>query len=247
MPDPLIQINNLVKTYETPAGPLSVLQGIDLEVARGDFIALVGPSGGGKTTFLNMISGVDRPTSGMVVVDGVDVSTTSERKLTRWRARNIGIVFQFFQLLDTLTVVENVMMPMDFARVHMPRDRRDKAMSLLERFDVADQAEKTPGLLSGGQQQRVSIARALANDPVLLIGDEPTGNLDQISAAVVFENFYELQEQGHTIIMVTHDRDVVRHVPTVLTLIDGLVEATPLEAAASRQTREQQALRTADL
>ena len=144
MPEPLIQISNLVKTYETPAGPLGVLQGIDLEVKRGDFIALVGPSGGGKTTFLNMITGVDRPTSGMVVVDGVDVSTTSERKLTRWRARNIGIVFQFFQLMPTLTVLENVMMPMDFARVHRPKDRREKAMALLERFDVADQAAKTP-------------------------------------------------------------------------------------------------------
>ena len=247
MPEPLIQINNLVKTYETPAGPLGVLQGIDLEVDRGDFIALVGPSGGGKSTFLNMITGVDRPTSGMVVVDSVDVSTTSERKLTRWRARNIGIVFQFFQLMPTLTVLENVVMPMDFARVHSRRDRREKAMSLLERFDVADQASKTPDLLSGGQQQRVSIARALANDPVLLIGDEPTGNLDHISAAVVFETFYELQEQGHTVIIVTHDRDVVQDVPTVLTLADGLVESTPLQAAARRQTREQQATRTADL
>ncbi len=247
MPDPLIQISSLVKTYETPAGPLSVLQGIDLEIGRGDFIALVGPSGGGKTTFLNMITGIDRPTSGIVVVDGVDVSTASERKLTRWRARNIGIVFQFFQLMPTLTVLENVMMPMDFARVHRPRDRRDKATALLERFDVADQARKTPDLLSGGQQQRVSIARALANDPLLLIGDEPTGNLDHISAAVVFETFYELQEQGNTVIIVTHDRDVVRDVPTVLRLRDGLVEATPLEAAARRQAREQQARRTADL
>ncbi len=247
MPESFIQVNNLVKTYETPAGPLNVLRGIELEIGKGSFVALVGPSGGGKTTFLNMITGVDRPTSGMVFVDGVDVSTTSERKLTRWRARNIGIVFQFFQLLPTLTVLENIMMPMDFARVHMPRDRRDKAMALLERFDVADQANKTPDLLSGGQQQRVSIARALANDPVLLIGDEPTGNLDRMSAAVVFETFYELQEQGHTVIIVTHDRDVVRDVPTVLTLRDGLGESTPLEAAARRQTREQQATRTADL
>ena len=247
MPEPFIQISQLIKTYETPAGPLNVLRGIDLELEKGNFVALVGPSGGGKTTFLNMITGVDRPTTGMVVVDGVDVSTTSERKLTRWRARTIGIVFQFFQLLPTLTVLENVVMPMDFTGVHRPKDRREKAMSLLERFDVADQASKTPDLLSGGQQQRVSIARALANDPVLLIGDEPTGNLDRMSAAVVFETFYELQEQGHTVIIVTHDRDVVRDVPTVLTLSDGLLESTSLEAAARRQTREQQAVRTADL
>ena len=247
MPEPLIQIGNLVKTYETPAGPLSVLHGIDLEIGRGDFVALVGASGGGKTTFLNMITGVDRPTSGSVLVDGVDVANTAERKLTRWRARNIGIIFQFFQLLPTLTVLENVIMPMDFAGVHRPQDRREKAMALLERFDVADQARKTPDLLSGGQQQRVSIARAMANDPLLLIGDEPTGNLDHMSAAVVFETFYELREQGNTVVIVTHDQDVVRDVPAVLTLSDGLVEASPLDAAARRQTQEQQALRAADL
>ena len=225
MPEPLVQIESLVKTYETPAGPLGVLQGIDLEIAHGEFIALVGPSGGGKTTFLNMITGVDRPTAGTVTVDGVGVSITKERKLTRWRARNVGIVFQFFQLLPTLTVLENVVMPMDFAGVHRAADRRDKAMALLEQFDVADQAAKTPDMLSGGQQQRVSIARALANDPVLLIGDEPTGNLDHASASVVFEAFFELRKQGKTVIMVTHDRDVVQDVPTVLTLSDGLVQA----------------------
>ena len=247
MPEPLVQINDLVKTYETPAGPLGVLQGIDMEIGRGEFIALVGPSGGGKSTFLNMLTGIDRPTSGMVVVDGVDVSTTSERKLTRWRARNIGIIFQFFQLLPTLTVLENVMMPMDFARVHSRQERADKALALLERFDVASQANKTPDLLSGGQQQRVAIARALANDPVLLVGDEPTGNLDHMSAAVVFETFYELRDQGQTVIIVTHDRDVVQDVPTVLKISDGLIESTPLEAAAKRQTREQQAARLASL
>ena len=235
------------KTYKTPAGPLNVLRGLDLELEKGDFVALVGPSGGGKTTFLNMLTGVDKPTSGMVFVDGVDVANTSERKLTRWRGRNVGIVFQFFQLLPTLTVVENVMMPMDFCNVHKPKERRDKAMSLLERFDVVDQAHKTPDMLSGGQQQRVAIARALANDPPLVIGDEPTGNLDRMSAAVVFDTFYEMQEQGHTIIVVTHDREVVRDVPNVLTLQDGLVEATPLEAAARRQAREQQALRMSTL
>jgi putative ABC transport system ATP-binding protein len=247
MPEPLIQIRNLVKTYETPAGPLGVLHGIDLEIGRGDFVALVGPSGGGKTTFLNMITGVDKPTSGAVFVGGIDVGNTSERKLTRWRARNIGIVFQFFQLLPTLTVLENVLMPMDFAGVHRSQDRREKAMSLLERFDVADQAEKTPDLLSGGQQQRVSIARAMANDPMLLIGDEPTGNLDHMSAAVVFETFFELQEQGHTVIIVTHDREVVRDVPTVLSLNSGLIESTSLESAARRRTDERQAMRAAEL
>jgi putative ABC transport system ATP-binding protein len=206
-------------------------------------VALVGPSGGGKTTLLNMLTGVDKPTSGMAFVDGVDVANTSERKLTRWRGRNVGIVFQFFQLLPTLTVLENVMVPMDFCNVHEPNERRDKAMALLKRFDVSSQAYKTPDLLSGGQQQRVAIARALANDPPLIIGDEPTGNLDRMSAAVVFDTFYEMQEQGHTIIVVTHDRQVVRDVPQVLTLQDGLIEASPVEAAARRRTGEQQALR----
>jgi len=248
MPEPFfIQTHDLTKTYETPAGPLNVLRGIDLELERGDFVALVGPSGGGKSTFLNMLTGVDKPTSGMVFVDGVDVGNTSERKLTRWRGRNVGIVFQFFQLLPTLTVLENVIMPMDFCNVHRSDERRDKAMALLERFDVADQAHKTPDLLSGGQQQRVSIARALANDPPLVIGDEPTGNLDRMSAAVVFNTFFELQEQGHTIIVVTHDREVVRDVPNALTLQDGLIEATPLEAAARRRTREMQALKMSAL
>ena len=248
MPKPkFIQIHNLIKTYETPSGPLNVLRGINLELERGDFVALVGPSGGGKSTFLNMLTGVDRPSSGLVSVDGVDVGNTSERKLTRWRGRTVGIVFQFFQLLPTLTVVENVMMPMDFCDVHKPGERRDKAMALLERFDVASQAEKTPDLLSGGQQQRVAIARALANDPPLIIGDEPTGNLDRMSAAVVFNTFFEMQEEGHTIIVVTHDRQVVRDVPIALTLQDGMIEASSVEAAARRRTVEQQALRLSEL
>ncbi len=242
-----VQTHNLIKTYETPAGPLNVLRGIDLELTRGEFVALVGSSGGGKTTLLNMLTGVDKPSSGMVFIDGVDIANTSERKLTRWRGRNVGIVFQFFQLLPTLTVIENIMMPMDFCNVHKPGERRDKAMALLERFDVADQADKTPDMLSGGQQQRVAIARSLANDPPLIIGDEPTGNLDRMSAAVVFDTFYEMQEQGHTIIVVTHDREVVRDVPNVLTLQDGLIEASPVEAASRRRTGEYQALRISEL
>jgi len=247
MPEPLIQISNLVKTYETPAGPLNVLRGIDINIDRGNFIALVGPAGGGKTTFLNMITGIDKPTTGEVIVDGIDVSNSSEKKLTRWRGRSIGIVFQFFQLLPTLNVLENVMMPMDFCKVHAPGERREKAMALLERFDIADQALKTPDMLSGGQQQRVAIARALANNPTLVIGDEPTGNLDRMSAAVVFNTFFEMQEQGHTIIIVTHDREIVRDVPTVLHMKDGLIEGTVLDAAARRSTREHQAQRVNEL
>jgi putative ABC transport system ATP-binding protein len=247
MPEPLIQVSNLVKTYETAAGPLNVLRGIDININQGDFVALVGPSGGGKTTFLNMIAGIDVPTSGSVMVDGVDVVHAPERKLTKWRGRTIGIVFQFFQLLPTISVLHNVMAPMDFCNVHKPSERRDRAMALLERFDVAEQANKTPDLLSGGQQQRVAIARALSNDPPLIIGDEPTGNLDRMSAAVVFETFYELQEQGRTIVLVTHDREVVQDVPRMYALSDGLLEATTLQAAARRRTQELQALRLRNL
>jgi len=243
MPQSFIQTRNMVKTYDTPAGPLNVLRGIDLKLRRGDFVALLGPSGSGKTTFLNMLTGVDKPTAGEVFVDGVDLTKASERQLTRWRGRTIGIVFQFFQLLPTLTVVDNVMAPMDFCNVHKPEERRDKAMSLLERFDVVDQADKTPDMLSGGQQQRVAIARALANDPPFVVGDEPTGNLDRMSAAIVFETFFEMQEEGHTIIVVTHDRQAVRDVPTVLKLQDGLIDASPLEAAAKRRDREHKAMR----
>ena len=218
-----------------------------MNIDRGNFIALVGPAGGGKTTFLNMVTGIDKPTTGEVIVDGIDVSNSSERKLTRWRGRNIGIVFQFFQLLPTLNVLENVMMPMDFCKVHALGERREKAMALLERFDIANQALKTPDMLSGGQQQRVAIARALANNPPLIIGDEPTGNLDRMSAAVVFETFFEMQELGHTIIIVTHDREIVRDVPTVLHMKDGLIEGSVLDAAARRSTREHQAQRVNEL
>jgi putative ABC transport system ATP-binding protein len=241
MLEPFIETQSLVKTYTTPAGPLNVLRGINLKLHQGDFVAMVGPSGSGKTTFLNMITGVDKPTAGQVFVDSVDLASATERQLTRWRGRTIGIVFQFFQLLPTLTVLENVMVPMDFCNVHPPQERADRAMALLERFDVTDQADKMPDMLSGGQQQRVAIARALANDPPLIVGDEPTGNLDRMSAAVVFETFYELQEQGRTVIVVTHDRQVVRDVPTVLTLQDGLINGSALEAAAWRQEREHQA------
>ncbi|MBZ0310573.1 MAG: ATP-binding cassette domain-containing protein, partial [Anaerolineae bacterium] len=161
MTDPFIRVKNLVKTYTTPAGPLNILRGVDLEVQKGDFIALIGPSGSGKTTFLNMLTAIDSPSSGEITVDGVNITQSPQRKLTKWRAKNIGIVFQFFQLLPTLTVVENVIAPMDFANVWKPGERRQRAMDILDRFGIKDQAHKTPDMLSGGQQQRVALARAL--------------------------------------------------------------------------------------
>ena len=243
MAQPFIQVNNLVKTYDTPAGPLNVLRGFDLSIAKGDFMSLVGPSGSGKTTFLNMLTAIDTPSGGDVVVDGINVTRSPQRKLTKWRAKNVGIIFQFFQLLPTLTVVENVMAPMDFGNVWKPNQRRKRAMELLDRFGIADQADKTPDMLSGGQQQRVAIARALANDPPLLIGDEPTGNLDRMSADIVFNYFKELAAEGTTILVVTHDRELVRNLPKILELNDGTIGHTTIEAAAKRRTEELQALR----
>ncbi|NLE50967.1 MAG: ABC transporter ATP-binding protein [Chloroflexi bacterium] len=244
MAEPFIQVHDLVKTFDTPAGPLNVLRGISLDIQKGEFATIVGPSGSGKTTFLNMLTAVDTPTSGGIMVDGVPITQVSQRKLTKWRARSIGIVFQFFQLLPTLTVVENVMAPMDFANVWKPGERRDVAMRLLERFGIADQAYKTPDMLSGGQQQRVAIARALANNPPLIIGDEPTGNLDRMSASNVFNIFAELAEHGTTVIVVTHDRELVHSVPRVYELVDGMIGETTLAAAAARRTQELRALRT---
>ena len=234
MTDPFIQIRNLVKSYQTPAGPLNVLRGITLDINQGDFLALVGPSGSGKTTFLNMLTGIDAPTDGTVTIGGVEVTGTEQRKLTRWRGQAIGIVFQFFQLLPTLTVLENIKMPMDFCDVYERKERRQRALALLDRLGIADQAHKTPDMLSGGQQQRVAIARALANDPPLIIGDEPTGNLDRMSATNVFRIFHELRDQGHTVIIVTHDRELVQDVPEVLALMDGVLTA-PMFGSAGRR------------
>jgi putative ABC transport system ATP-binding protein len=242
--EPFIQIQNLVKTFDTPAGPLNVLRGISLDIHKGDFVALVGPSGSGKTTFLNMLTAVDSPTSGDAIVGGVPITQAPQRRLTKWRARNVGIVFQFFQLLPTLTVVENVMAPMDFANVWKPKERREVALKLLDRFGIKDQANKTPDMLSGGQQQRVAIARALANNPPLVVGDEPTGNLDRMSAQNVFDLFHQLANRGTTVILVTHDRELVKNVPKILELVDGTIGETTLAAAAARRTQELRASRT---
>jgi putative ABC transport system ATP-binding protein len=244
MPEAFIQVRKLFKTFDTPAGPLNVLRGIDLDVHKGDFVAMVGPSGSGKTTFLNMLTAVDGPTSGDITLDGVPITQAPQRKLTKWRARNVGIVFQFFQLLPTLTVVENVMAPMDFANVWKPKERREVAMKLLDRFGIADQAYKTPDMLSGGQQQRVAIARALANNPPLIVGDEPTGNLDRMSAQNVFDLFQQLADRGTTVIIVTHDRQLVTNAPKLYELVDGTINETTLEAAARRRTAELRATRS---
>jgi putative ABC transport system ATP-binding protein len=219
--DPLIRLSSVVKTYDSGEVPFTALKSVDLIVEPGEFVGLIGKSGSGKTTLINMITGIDRPTSGEVVISGTPVHALSENQLAVWRGRTIGVVFQFFQLLPTLTVVENVMLPMDFCNVHQPRERESFAMSLLEQVEMADQAHKLPAALSGGQQQRVAIARALANDPPILAADEPTGNLDSATADAVFTLFERLVAAGKTIVMVTHDSDIAARVARALHVRDG--------------------------
>ena len=217
----LIDLRDVVKTYETGAGGVTVLKDITLHVHPGEFVSVVGPSGSGKSTLLNMITGIDRPTSGEIFVSGEAVHSLSENQLARWRGRNVGVIFQFFQLLPTLTILENVMLPMDFCNVYRRRERKERAMHLLEQVGIADQAQKLPSALSGGQQQRAAIARALANDPPLVVGDEPTGNLDSQTAADMFRLFEGLVGQGKTVVLVTHDRHLSARTKRVLHLHDG--------------------------
>ncbi len=217
----LIDLRDVVKTYETGAGDVTVLKDITLQVQPGEFISVVGPSGSGKSTLLNMITGIDRPTSGEVLVGDETVHALSENQLARWRGRNVGVIFQFFQLLPTLTILENVMLPMDFCKVYRRRERKERALHLLEQVDIAEHAHKLPSALSGGEQQRAAIARALANDPPLVVADEPTGNLDTTTANEVFVLFENLVAQGKTLMVVTHDRSLSARTERVLHLLDG--------------------------
>ena len=219
----IIDLREVVKTYETSSGPFTALQDINLPIKSGQFVAIVGKSGSGKTTLLNLLAGIDRPTSGSIAVDGTQVDALSESELAEWRGRTIGLVFQFFQLLPTLTVVENVMLPMDFVEIIPAAKRRSKALELLERVGIRDQADKLPVTLSGGQQQRAAIARALANDPPILMADEPTGNLDEATRTSVLELFAKLNAEGRTIIVVTHERDISRYADRQVTLVDGRI------------------------
>ncbi len=220
----IIELRDVTKTYTTGAGDLTVLKGITLRVAAGEFVSIVGPSGSGKSTLLNMITGIDRPTRGEVIVGGEAVHRLSENGLARWRGRTVGIVFQFFQLLPTLTILENVMLPMDFCNVYRRRERKRRAMELLEQVGIAAHADKLPSALSGGEQQRAAIARALANNPPIVVADEPTGNLDTATAAEVFALFEKLVAQGKTLLVVTHDQELSRRTRRVVHLLDGRIQ-----------------------
>ena len=222
-PGPLVQLLGVGKSYDHPAGSFRALEGANLTVNAGEFVAIVGRSGSGKATLLNLAAGIDRATDGEIRIGGVDVGALDEAGLARWRGRTVGLVFQFFQLLPTLTAVENVMIPMDFANAYPGAERRPRAMALLERVGVADQATKLPASLSGGQQQRVAIARALANEPALVLADEPTGNLDSQTADAVLALFRELATAGTTIVMATHERDARQAVDRTIVLADGRI------------------------
>ncbi|HZD59190.1 MAG TPA: ABC transporter ATP-binding protein [Anaerolineae bacterium] len=219
----MIKLNNVTKTYESTAGLFTALKNIDLSVSEGEFIAVVGKSGSGKSTLLNVITGIDSPSSGEVYVASTAVHSLNQEQLSIWRGKNIGVVFQFFQLLPTLTVAENVMLPMDFCRTYPPRERHERAIYLLEKAGIADQADKLPANLSGGQQQRAAIARALANDPPIIVADEPTGNLDSQTSENVLQSFAGLVAEGKTVVMVTHERDFGRYFTRSIILADGAI------------------------
>jgi ABC-type lipoprotein export system ATPase subunit len=219
----LIEMRQVIKTFETAAGKFTVLKGIDVAVDKGEFVAVIGKSGSGKSTLVNMITGIDRPSSGEVFVGDSAIHTYNESQMAVWRGKNLGIIFQFFQLLPTLSLVENVMLPMDFCNLYTPSERRKRAMMLLEQVEMEDHAFKLPSAISGGQAQRVAIARALANDPPILIADEPTGSLDSKTANAVFQIFEDMINQEKTIVMVTHDNDLARRASRAIIVVDGQV------------------------
>jgi len=222
----LIELRQVVKTYHSTAGDFTALRGVDLRVEAGAWAAIVGKSGCGKTTLINMITGIDRPTAGEVWVNGTAVHALSESDLSPWRGRQLGVIFQFFQLLPTLTLVQNVMLPMDFCRTYPVAERRARALDLLAQVGMADNADKLPSAVAGGEQQRVAIARALANDPPILVADEPTGNLDSQAAEVIYDLFERLTTGGKTILMVTHDREQMRRVTHAIVMRDGAIVET---------------------
>jgi ABC-type lipoprotein export system ATPase subunit len=223
IPEVFIHLHQIEKTFKSAAGDFRALKGINLEIKRGEFVGIIGRSGSGKSTLINMITGIDRPSAGEVRVGDTCVSNLSENQMARWRGKNLGIVFQFFQLLPNLSILDNVRLPMDFCRTYPGSSRRSRAFQLLEMVDMAEHAHKLPSALSGGQQQRVAIARALANDPPLIVADEPTGNLDSRTADAVFSLFERLVADGKTILMVTHDSSLARKVARTVLLADGEV------------------------
>lgn len=221
--DPLISIKEVKKSFPISGGEVTILKGITFDIRVGEFVSIVGPSGNGKSTLLNMITGIDRPSSGEVMVAGQNLNRLDENEMALWRRHHVGIIFQFFQMLPPLTLLENVILPMDLADKYTPQERRERAMYLLERVGLAEQAHKLPHTVSGGQQQRAGIARAVAVDPPLIVGDEPTGRLDPKGAEICFELFAEWVAEGKTMLMVTHDKSLAERVARKIEIIEGYV------------------------
>src|SRR5215207_56445 len=223
-PEAMIDMHGIIKTFKNAAGEVTVLKGIDLTIDRGQFVSLVGKSGSGKSKLLNMITGIDHPTQGRMVIGGTDIYTgVTESQRSRWRGRNLGIVFQFFQLLPILTLLENVMLSMDFAEMYDFEERPERSMEMLKLVGLEAFANKLPVLVSTGQQQLAAIARALACDPPLLVADEPTGNLDSKSANTIIDLFEELSRRGKTVLMVTHDPSLTSRTTRNVTIADGVL------------------------
>ena len=219
----LIELSYVTKSFPIASGTFQALKDVSISIQKGQLVAVTGKSGSGKSTLLNIIAGIDKPTKGNVSINNIRVDKLSESELASWRGKNIGVVFQFFQLLPTLTILENVMLPMDFCNSYPKKERRERALSLLDQVDIKEQADKLPSALSGGQQQRAAIARALANDPPVIIADEPTGNLDSHTATSIFELFAALTRSGKTVIIVTHEKEFSTYFENVIAIADGVI------------------------
>jgi len=220
---PLIEFVGVEKAYRTGSMEYQALRGVDLAIEAGEMVSIVGPSGSGKSTILNLVAGIDRPTAGRVTVDGKPIGEMSEEQLATWRGTRVGIVFQFFQLLPTLTAKENAILPMELAHLGSGAERAERATRNLKLVGLGDRLDRVPSELSGGEQQRVAIARALACDPVLLIGDEPTGNLDSETALRMLSLLREVNERGMTVLYVTHDADLAARADRTITIRDGWI------------------------
>lgn len=226
----LIEIQNVTRMYSMGSRTLYALREVSVQIGRGEFVAVVGPSGSGKSTLLNLVGGIDKPTSGQVWVDDTRIDALNENELAKWRRNHIGIVFQFFQLLPTLTAYENVMLPMEL-RGDAAQDRRRRAQAMLERVGLGARMTQLPSELSGGEQQRVAIARALVNDPPLLLADEPTGNLDSANAEGIIELLRELADTGKTILLITHEANLARAAQRTILMRDGEIVREPFPVA----------------
>jgi putative ABC transport system ATP-binding protein len=227
-----IQLSGVSKRFPLGVGEFTALRDVSLSVRPGESIAITGRSGSGKSTLLNLVTGIDRPSSGTISVGGTPLQDLSENALTAWRGRTVGIVFQFFQLLPTLSVVDNVLLAMDFVNVIPDRERHDRAMQLLDRVGLQAHATKAPGALSGGELQRAAVARALANDPPLLVADEPTGNLDSRTGGMIVDLLRELVDGGRTLLLITHDLEVAARLGRMVTIADGAIERDSSRADA---------------